>query len=500
YVDDSDTMTRGFFSNIENTKDNSSFLYKFTSSDKFGICSVDGKYNMPLPVQVKQGFDARNTVSLNWKPNSYNDLVDGGQYILYYPYSEDVSKGICIFKLQNEEKSVWNFYYSRQKQIGNNNSSIIAKENNYYMSEPFTLHKNTLNPFKGIKVSPVSSIIHIQINLPEGEYIRAGIEDADGKYSLCYLASAINATNCIQFSKYKNLLLQLEDMYVDVDEDKKFRKCDFYIAAYPGSTNNFKVVVTNSDGVTYYSKDTYRLNLEAGKCYFINDVTLDYPNEEGYEYVDLGLPSGLKWATMNVGAICVKDYGDYYAWGETESKNTYSWDTYKWYNTITKSINKYDEDTEDCTLEQDDDVACQNWGGRWHTPTIKDFQELINSCFWVWTEDYLDSGIRGYIVYKAKSPNEAGRFISGPRAFTVSETYWEYRIDVPHIFLPDCGCMIGDDILYPEDYIDSNVFYMSSSLGSDRKKCHLLNLRYDGYDLDCESERSKGYVVRPVFK
>ena len=65
-----------------------------------------------------------------------------------------------------------------------------------------------------------------------------------------------------------------------------------------------------------------------------------------YEYVDLGLPSGLLWATCNVGADTPEDYGDYFAWGETQPKDTYNWSTYQYcngsYNTLTKYCNDSD--------------------------------------------------------------------------------------------------------------------------------------------------------------
>ena len=60
---------------------------------------------------------------------------------------------------------------------------------------------------------------------------------------------------------------------------------------------------------------------------------------KGHKWVDLGLPSGLKWATCNVGASTPKGYGDYFAWGETESKQTYSWKNYKWATTTYDAAN-----------------------------------------------------------------------------------------------------------------------------------------------------------------
>ena len=111
------------------------------------------------------------------------------------------------------------------------------------------------------------------------------------------------------------------------------------------------------------------------------------PGSEKHEYVDLGLPSGLKWATYNVGATKPEEFGDYFAWGETEKKDYYSWDTYKWCdNSSELSISKYcvksDNGTVDnlTILEPDDDVAHVKWGGSWRMPTLEEWDELIQYC------------------------------------------------------------------------------------------------------------------------
>ena len=94
--------------------------------------------------------------------------------------------------------------------------------------------------------------------------------------------------------------------------------------------------------------------------------------ENGYGYVDLGL--SVKWATCNVGANNPEDYGDYFAWGETTTKDTYNLSTYKWcngsYSTLTKYCNNSSYGNNGFTdnktqLELSDDAARANWGGSW---------------------------------------------------------------------------------------------------------------------------------------
>ena len=121
----------------------------------------------------------------------------------------------------------------------------------------------------------------------------------------------------------------------------------------------------------------------------------------GHGYVDLGLPSGLKWATCNVGANKPEEYGDYYAWGETEPKTTYDESTYKWWDSSYRTLTKYCTDS-DCgtvdnktVLDLEDDAARANWGGAWRMPTDAEWTELRENCTWKWTTR---NGINGYEV------------------------------------------------------------------------------------------------------
>ena len=133
----------------------------------------------------------------------------------------------------------------------------------------------------------------------------------------------------------------------------------------------------------------------------------------GHAYVDLGLPSGLLWATCNVGADSPGDYGDYYAWGETTTKSDYSWNTYSYCNGSSESQTKYCSEssygyngyTDSRTvLESSDDAATANWGGSWRMPTEGEWQELKNSsnCTWTWTTQ---DGLNGYKVTSKKNGN-----------------------------------------------------------------------------------------------
>ena len=121
------------------------------------------------------------------------------------------------------------------------------------------------------------------------------------------------------------------------------------------------------------------------------------------EYVDLGL--SVKWATFNIGATSPEDYGDYFAWGETEPKETYSWATYKWCDGTDANITKYNTADGKTILEPADDAAQVHWGGKWRMPTKEECQELLDKCTW---KEETRNGINGHIV---TGPNGNSIFI-----------------------------------------------------------------------------------------
>ena len=131
-----------------------------------------------------------------------------------------------------------------------------------------------------------------------------------------------------------------------------------------------------------------------------------YINSHGY--VDLGLPSGLKWATCNVGASSPEDYGDYFAWGETNTKADYFYDNSL---TLGKSLSELRSagiiNSSD-VLNKSHDAARSNWGSTWRMPTKEEMEELNTECTWRWTTQ---GGKKGY---KVTGPN--GRSIFLPAA------------------------------------------------------------------------------------
>ena len=193
----------------------------------------------------------------------------------------------------------------------------------------------------------------------------------------------------------------------------------------------------------------------------------------GHAYVDLGLPSGLLWATCNVGADTPEGYGDYFAWGETQPKDTYNWSTYQYcngsFNTLTKYCNNssygYNGFTDDLTtLLPEDDAATANWGSDWRMPTKEEWQELYNNTTHTWTTQ---NGVNG-------------------RLFTASNGN--------SLFLPAAGYYGGTSLGYAGTYGN----YWSSSLLTGSPN-FAWSLFFDSGDCYMYSNiRYYGFTVRPV--
>ena len=200
-----------------------------------------------------------------------------------------------------------------------------------------------------------------------------------------------------------------------------------------------------------------------------HDISNNSRTENGHAYVDLGL--SVKWATCNVGATKPEEYGDYFAWGETQPKSTYNRTTYKWCRGSSNTQTKYNTNSSfgtvdnKITLDLSDDAATANWGGSWRMPTRAEQDELRNNCTWTWTTQ---NGVNGYKVTSKSNGNS--------------------------IFLPAAGYRY-DSLL---KYVGSEGYYWSSSLYT----YHTYNaceLSFHSYNVGRRDDyRYFGFSVRPV--
>jgi len=156
----------------------------------------------------------------------------------------------------------------------------------------------------------------------------------------------------------------------------------------------------------------------------------------------------LYWAKSNLSesGLCAKpeEYGDYYAWGETETKENYYWSTYKWCNGSEDAIDtltKYNTDSSYGTvdnktvLDPEDDVAHVKLGGKWRMPTDAEWTELRTQCTWTWTAQ---NGVNGYIVTSTNGnsiflPAASFRYRTGLSNVGSCGYYWSssLRMDGP---------------------------------------------------------------------
>ena len=170
----------------------------------------------------------------------------------------------------------------------------------------------------------------------------------------------------------------------------------------------------------------------------------------GHDWVDIGLPSGTKWATCNVGANSPTAYGDYFAWGETFTKSEYveSNYTYAYNPTI---------------LPASADAATVNWGAGWKMPTLEEMNELYNNCTHEWTSQ---NGANGLLI-------------TGPNGNS--------------IFLPAAGSRSDSSL----DKAGFSGCYWSSSLEPGDDFPWFFLFASDDYDVGL-TNRYYGFSVRPV--
>ena len=194
------------------------------------------------------------------------------------------------------------------------------------------------------------------------------------------------------------------------------------------SSSNENVATVRGGRVDAYDYGTSVITCTAadGSGVYAKCVVYVIQNEDEL-YVDLDLPSGTLWATCNVGASSPEDYGDYFAWGETEGYNSgktnFDWSTYKWCNGVEDSMTKYCHDsrygyndfTDNKTeLDPEDDAAYVNWGSGWRMPSYEQCEELINSNYTT-TEWTTLNGVYGLKITSKTNDNSIFLPASGHR-------------------------------------------------------------------------------------
>ena len=201
------------------------------------------------------------------------------------------------------------------------------------------------------------------------------------------------------------------------------------------------------------------------------------------EWVDLGLPSGLLWYSCNLGATTPEEYGDYYSWGEVQTKDIYFYTTYRWCDTGSWKFTKYCNDPERghngftdmlTVLEPSDDVATVVLGDGAHIPTKEDWEELMENTSSGWTTQ---NGTNGW-----KFTAENGQSIFLPASGNIVSFYDEHRNIITRLE--------GDE---------NNGWYPTSSLHPEYPNAYEYSFLYTGYQhVLANNTRIDGRTVRAV--
>lgn len=174
----------------------------------------------------------------------------------------------------------------------------------------------------------------------------------------------------------------------------------------------------------------------------------------GHEYVDLGLPSGTKWATCNIGASTPEEYGSYYAWGETSTKLSYTISSSTTYDKSIEELRSAGIIDSHNNLVGKFDAAANNWGGTWRIPTLEEIKELLDAdnCSWKWITK---KGVNGRLITSKKNGNSIFLPAVGFRYDTKLDGLgWQgsYRSATPHPDFTDCSY----NLYFNPDYIGWN--------------------------------------------
>ena len=382
-------------------------------------------------------------------------LKHSATYSAYYPYN-----------FYNRNLTKIPVAYTGQTQTGNASTAHIGAYD--YMAASVATPENGAVAFD---MQHMGCLVMLQTNLDEAKTLTAvELKAQDAVFAATGTMDLTAVTPVISATAFDDALtIAFADFQVAKDET-----ATIYFMMAPSNLSSETLEITLSDETDAYIKyEVAGKDFVAGKAYA-------YQLSEGEklgtipEYaVDLGLPSGTLWADRNVGADAPEAFGDFFAWGETEPKETYSWATYLLCNgsasTLTEYCNHSNSGTVDgkTTLDLEDDAAYVKMGKDWRMPTAAEQQELMTQCTREWTTQ---NGVQGY---KLTGPNNNS------------------------IFFPASG--------YCANKLHLNTgpwgYYRSSTLFSN-SSTHANILYFDDSSYNCGNRyfRFNGYSVRAVVR
>ena len=397
------------------------FISSWEEGDTIGIYPIGGD-QVAFPISEGEGTKNAKFDGGAWA------LRSSFQYAAYYPFNKK-----NYYKSEKEIPVT----YIGQKQTANNSTTHLAPYD--YLAAAATsptsegnvnLAMKRLGCFVRIQIpiKVTGTFKELQLSTSEASFITEGIVDLQAATP----SIATKTTAAV-------LSIALDNIVVENGETLTIYAM---LAPVDLSDKTITIVLKNTTNNYYYYTIAGK-NMVAGKAY--NYSISNVPNANGHDYVDLGLPSGTLWATMNIGANAPEEVGHYYFWGDIIPVEETSWEyrklplnykhfTYSNYSSYdgNYTINKYSPQDGKAFLDEEDDVAHVEWGGSWRMPTITERDELINHC----TTEVITMG--SMKVAKVTGPNgnyillPFGGYITYPPDGTWDTTTKKYKFTPTH--------------------------------------------------------------------
>lgn len=428
-----------------------------------------------VPLQITANIDGTRAAGVN--DREFKD----GEYIGFYVSGIDNAWNVLATYNTNEKR--W--------MLDNDNIMLDGQERlvrAYYPYDRF----GTMENFLGFPVS--AGVNHL---VSDNVYVnnKKPVAILTFRHLMARVMFVVNNPEKLELSNitlsgkniYSTGLYYFEDDYVSCwnneqpvvvenqNEDKTAEVQSIDALLIPAAAGETEVTLNFANGKKYTTKVTLP-ELKQGGFYRL-PITLEEPNEEieidGHKCVDLGLPSGTLWATMNVGASSPEDGGNFYAWGETTIEDIdqiimdIMMGNNKWRNPLGGWI-KYCEEDGKTVLDLEDDVANVTWGGGWRIPSKEQAEELFNPEYCTFSMDHV------YAKFKIKS-----------------------KINNNYIYLPYVGYLLNGSDQTSRYWLNSisssnpdeaNYFYYGKEIEGD--------MIYKGTS---NSDRTNAYKVRPVL-
>ena len=359
----------------------SGLTFKWAETDVVGIYPNEGD-QVSFPMTAGAGTNSASFDGGGWA------LKGNYTYAAYFPYSVDNTT-------QGRTYTALPITYTGQTQSANN-STVDMGNFDYMVATASTPASGNVN----FAFEHVGSVLYVQLVSPVAEtFTRLTLSTEDALWTT---DATVNIATGVLTPANSATELSVDLANISVSANGTLY---VWLMAVPADMSGKTITASAVGSTGTYTAEIAGKNLLAGKAYQLKG-TLSAPGTggtgqdigwgdeitgtlDGHDYVDLGLPSGTLWATCNVGASCPEDYGDYFAWGETEGykygKKRFSWSNYKWCQgtetTMTKYCTHSDYGTVDniTELQSSDDAATVNWGSGWQMPNFEQLMELFHS-------------------------------------------------------------------------------------------------------------------------